>query len=418
MPKSKNIRYKIKALINKMRYKLKIRTRLLRLIGITKRQTQINTDILIFDDCFPHPLSAFRYTEYTEYLKNFKEIRIVSNGDFFWFNESKSLKSVINEYINKMPIVKSKLSIYQPNTVYSSKLIYVTFLNNVILHDLGYSLKVPFIVNLYPGGGLEVNNKKTDNLLKKYLTSPYCKKVIITQDYVTDYLLHNQLCPKEKIEFIYGVVTPLELLERKVENKKRYGFQKNVLDVCFVAHKYTSDGMDKGYNRFIESAHILAKKYDNIKFHVIGPFDVDVINVSAIKEKIEFHGTQTTNWFKDFYKDKDIIISPNIPFILLPGSFDGFPTASVTEAGLQELAMFATDELDMNKNKFIDGEEIVIIKPNAKLIVEKVEFYLKNPDKLKSIGELGAMKMKDLFSYKNQISKRISIIQNELDKLN
>jgi glycosyltransferase involved in cell wall biosynthesis len=410
---------KVKVLIDKIRYKLKIRTRLLRLIGkINKYQNQINTDILIFDDVFPHPLSPFRYTEYTEYLKHFKKIKIISNGQSLCcFKEEKSLQSIINEYFDKFPSFVPKLDVYKLTTSYNPVIIYVNFLGNAIHHDLGYSIKVPFIVNLYPGGLLEVNNAITDNSLKKYLTSPYCKKVIVTQDYVYDYLINNQLCPKEKIEFIFGVVTPLELLGSKVENKKRYGFQKNVLDVCFVAHKYTSDGRDKGYDKFIESAHILIKKYDNIKFHVVGPFDCNVIDVSKIREKIQFYGTQPTGWFKDFYKNKDIIVSPNIPFTLSPGSFDGFPTASVTEAGLHEVAMFVTDELDMNKSKFIDGEEIIIIKPNSKVIVEKLEFYLKNPNKLKSISELGAMKIKDLYSYEKQITKRISIIQNELDKL-
>jgi len=229
--------------------------------------------------------------------------------------------------------------------------------------------------------------------------------------------LKNKLSQKEKIEFIFGIVTTLELLDMKIAKKKRYGFQKNVLDICFVAHKYTSTGKDKGYDKFIESAHILAKKHDNVRFHVIGQFSIDVIGVEDLKEKIKFYGTQSAEWFKEFYKDKDIIISPNIPFILTPGGFDGFPTASVTEAGLNELAMFATDELNMNENKFIDGKEIVIIQPNSKSIVEKIDFYLKNPDKLKSISESGALKIKDLYSYEKQIGRRISIIQNELNNL-
>ena len=78
-------------------------------------------------------------------------------------------------------------------------------------YDLGYSLKIPFIVNLYPGGSLQTNDKATDSHLKKYLCSPYCKKVIVTQNYIFDYLLKNKLCPKEKIEFVFGVVMGMAL---------------------------------------------------------------------------------------------------------------------------------------------------------------------------------------------------------------
>ena len=150
---------------------------------------------------------------------------------------------------------------------------------------------------------------------------------------------------------------------------------------------------------------------------MVGSFDKDVIDVSKIRERIAFYGTQPTEWFKDFYKNKDIIISPNIPFMLLPGSFDGFPTGCVIEAGLNEVAMFVTDELDMNKNWFEDGKEIVIIKPSPKFITKTVEFYLKNPSKLQVISEAGALKIKDLFSFEKQIAHRISIIEGELDKI-
>lgn len=417
-PMHHRIFFKVKSIINRLRNKLRIRARLSRLINIILPRREVNTDLLIFDDFFPHPLSPFRYTEYGEYLKNFKKIKIISDGQsLMWCKDGSSLSSVIDKYLDKFPLFKSKIEEYNFATSYNAKLVYVTFLGNVVHHDLGYSLKVPFIVNLYPGGMLQINDKVIDSHLKKYLGSPYCKKVIVTQNYVYDYLLKNKLCPKEKIEFIFGVVTPFELLDMKIEKKERYGFQKNVLDICFVSHKYTNDGRDKGYDKFIESAGILAKKYNNIRFHVIGQFSIDDIYIGDIKEKIKFYGTRSTEWFKEFYKDKDIIISPNIPFVLNPGGFDGFPTASVTEAGLNGLAMFATDELNMNENKFIDGEEIVIIQPNSKSIVEKIDFYLKNPDKLKSISELGALKIKDLYSYEKQIKKRISIIQNELDNL-
>lgn len=413
-----HIRSKVWTIINRIRARLTIRTRILRLMNAAKFQSKINTDILIFDDFFPHPLSPFRYTEYSEYLKHFNKITIIVNGQSLpCINYNKSITNLVDEYLNKFSMFKSKLDIYQPTTIYNAKLIYVTFLGNAVHFDLGYILKIPFIVNLYPGGMLQVNDKLVDSYLKKYLSSPYCKKVIVTQDYVHSYLLDNKLCPEEKIEFVFGVVTPLELLDIKIREKKRYGFQKDVLDICFVAHKYTSDGRDKGYDKFIESAHILAKKYDNIKFHVIGQFTMDVIYVGSIREKIEFYGPQSTEWFKDFYQDKDIIVSPNLPFVLSPGGFDGFPTASVTEAGLHELAMLVTDELNMNQNKFIDGEEIMIIQPNAKSIVETIEFCIKNPSKLKSISESGAMKIKDLYSYEKQIGRRINIIQSELDKL-
>ena len=232
--------------------------------NVSNYSEQINTDLIIFDDVFPHPLSAFRYSEYTEYLKYFDKIKIICSDDsFVCFKESRDINYFVNEYLDKFPLFKYKLDTYKPTAFYKPKLIYVNFLRNVVHFDLGYRFNVPFIVNLYPGGLLQVNDSITDNYFKKYLCSSYCKKVIVTQSYVYEYLVTNKLCPKEKIEFIFGGVISLELLDIKVSNKERYGFQKNTLDICFVAQKYTEYGIDKGYDKFIEAAHILVKKYDN-----------------------------------------------------------------------------------------------------------------------------------------------------------
>ncbi|WP_316353875.1 glycosyltransferase [Candidatus Trichorickettsia mobilis] len=403
--------------INQVRNKIKNKT-ITSLFRISRWFDPLKTDLLIFDDVFPHPLSPFRYTEYIEYLKHFKNIRIAATGECLGcIKETKTLQEVIDEFLNKFPLFKNKLAIYRVIASYKPKLIYVNFLGNARRFDLGYEYKFPFIINLYPGGTLQVNDKKVDDDLKRYLGSTYCKKVIVTQEFIYDYLIKNKLCSKEKIELIFGVVTPQELLDMKVENKQRYGFQKKILDICFVAHKYTECGIDKGYDKFIDSAHILTEKYDNVVLHVVGSFDSNVINTSKIGNKIKFYGLQTTEWFKDFYKDKDIIISPNIPFIISPGSFDGFPTASITEAGLHEVVMFATDELNMNRGRFVNGKEIVIIKPNSSDIVEKIEFYLNNPSELKSISKLGALKIKDLYSYEKQIGRRIDIIRRVLSQL-
>jgi len=53
-------------------------------------------------------------------------------------------------------------------------------------------------------------------------------------------------------------------------------------------------------------------------------------------------------------------VSPDIPFALSKGAFDGFTTASCVETGLVKVAVFCTDELKLN-NHFTDNEELVII---------------------------------------------------------
>jgi len=370
-------------------------------------------DIIILDDLFPHPLSPFRLQEYNSYLEHFNNIRVYCNAlSFPLINERRSLETIINNYEKEYPQFKSKVERFLPKMSLQAKLIYTIFLANIYLY-IGFieKYKIPFAFTLYPGGGFELKNKSSDKKLKRVFSSPFFRKVIVTQKIVYDYLLDNKFCKPEQIEMIFGVVTPLKLLENEYNNKKYFGSDKPHLDICFVAHKYSEKGLDKGYDIFIEVACELSKKYENIYFHVVGNFDENVLDINSIKDRISFYGLQSSEWFHEFYKDKDIILSPNIPFKLSDGAFDGFPTGCCTEAGLHNVAILCTDELKLNMEKYKDKKEIVIIPHDTQKIVEIIEYYYHNPKQLQKISKSGYLKIKDLYNYENQIAPRIKILE-------
>lgn len=378
---------------------------------------KVSTDLLIYDDVFPSEFSPFRYTEYMAYLNHFKHVHILCSGKSLkCFPNSPSIKKLLKQFKKLFPQHESKVSLYNSIKKINTKLIYVTFIANAQRLKLS-TLKIPFIVQVYPGGGLKLNNPFLDAEMKQIFNSIYCKKIIVTQRHFYNYIIEHSLCPKEKIEFIFGVVTPFSSLENPIVEKKYFGIDKNTLDICFTAHKYMPQGKDKGYDIFIESAKYLAKKYDFIRFHVVGDYSASDISISGLEEKIYFHGIQKKEWFYSFYKNIDILLSPNRPFIISEGAFDGFPTASATEAGLQGVSLFVSDELEENQSIFEDGKEIVIVKPNVDDIIQKIETLLSNPIKLKEIGFSGALKIKQLYSIQNQITPRIKIIEKELEKL-
>ena len=370
-------------------------------------------DIIILDDVFPHPLSAFRLQEYNSYLEHFNKMKIYCNPlSFPALNEKRPLEIIIEEYENEYPQFKGNVEKLDAEKILQAKAVYTIFIANTYRYiDVIEKFKIPFVFTLYPGGGFELNNKISDEKLERVFSSPYFRKVIVTQKIVHDYLIDNNFCKAEQIEEIFGIVTPLELLTKEYFKDKQYfGKYKKNLDICFVAHKYTEKGVDKGYDVFIEVAHELIKKYDNIHFHVVGNFDENVLDITQIRDKINFYGTRLSKWFDEFYNDKDIILSPNIPFKLFKGSFDGFPTGCCTEAGLNKLAIFCTDELNMN-TKFEDEKEIVIIPHDTKKIVEIIEKYYYNPEKLQEIAQEGYLKIKELYNYENQIMPRIKILE-------
>jgi hypothetical protein len=149
---------------------------------------------------------------------------------------------------------------------------------------------------------------------------------------------------------------------------------------------------------------------------VVGSFTETDIPIDEIEGKISFYGLQKPEWFDNFYLDKDIVLSPNIPFTLLEGSFDGFPTASCTEAGLRKVAMFCTDELNLNI-KFIDGTDIVIIPHDSQKIVDILNYYYDHPLELKRIAENGSVRIRDVYNDENQMLPRIRILEKELNEV-
>lgn len=373
-------------------------------------------DVAIIDDVAPHPLSAFRMQEFLSYMDVFESLMVYCYGISIHLLGKKTLDELLYDFSKEYPQHTSQIDILTPTTTVNAKLIYTVFLGNTYMSiDEIERTETPFVFCLYPGGMFGLNNEKSDAMLKRITSSPCFRKVIVTQKITYDYLIKKRYCAPEQIEFIFGVVTPHEQLEKEYTGKMHFGIDKETLDVCFIAHKYTEKGEDKGYDIFVAVAIALSEKYKNIRFHVVGGFDESVLDVSRLGDKIKFYGNREIEWFDDFHRDKDIILSPNIPFKIFEGSFDGFPTGSCTDAGLRETSIFCTDELKLNDGLFADGEELVIVPHDVGRIVETIEFYYFNPEKLAAIAKKGRRRIKELYSYEAQILPRINLLRRQVE---
>lgn len=373
--------------------------------------------LIIFDDIFPSIYSPFRYEEYIEYLQNLENVYIFTTGKSLKaVNENRSVLEVIKEFEENNPRYKGRVfELNEKNKKIleglKNKIAILTFLANVRENmEIIEKYKIPFVFTLYPGGGFVLNDQNCDLELKRICSSKYFRKVIVTQKNVYKYLIRKKICNKRQIEFIYGVVTPSEILKENNINKRYYKYNKDTLDLCFVAHKYTQKGIDKGYDIFIEVAKKLSEKYSNINYHIIGGFDENDIDVSILKNKIKFYGIKDSKWLKDFYANMDIIVSPNRPFKLGKGTFDGFPTGSCTEAMINGVMLLCTDELKLNV-KFKNNKDLIIIKPDVNDIRRTIENLYKNPKKITKIAERGKNKAKKIYSKESQIMPRINLIK-------
>lgn len=377
-----------------------------------------DVDLVILDDMYPYVLSGFRNSEFNSYLDYFKDSIALTTGESMnvFENEQKTVRDIIKADFVKNPSHIRRIQILDDNDTIRAKAAIICFLS------LTYKFlpflernNIPFVFTLYPGGGFAVNDTQSDDKLRRIFSSPCFRKVIVTQKYTYDYLIKHNFCSKNDIELIYGSVILDNENSFCLGEKQYYNFDKSTLDVCFVAQKYMPTGSDKGYDIFIEAAKVLAQKYDNIMFHVVGGFSKNDIDVTSISDKIRFYGVQEFDWFKEFYRDKDIVVAPNVPFKLGPGAFDGFPVTCALDAMKNGVAAICSDELNCNVY-YENNKDIVLIKPNKEEIIEKIQYYYDNPQKLKNLGISGKKTTEDVYSYESQILSRIKIIEKVINE--
>lgn len=386
----------------------------MRLLNNTKKN-----DFVVIDSIFPQKEPfAFRNVEINEYLRRINNSAAYTMYPMqpqvdAWFNHSygmtkRQFKDNLKGYKNYYPLNVKQIHYLDPKQKYRFKLAYSFFLaETYVLLTFYEKNQVPFIFVLYPGGAFGLNNKSSDRMLRRLFKSPLFKGVIVTQKITENYLKENMLCPPSKIRYIYGGF--VQFKKEDVKQKKLYNTNKNTFDVCFVAAKYSKDGIDKGYDSFIKVAKVLAKDLSNIRFHVVGGFNEEDIDVSEISDKIFFYGYRKPKFLSKFYSSMDIALSPNRPYKLFKGNFDGFPLC--IDASYCGVALFVADELKMNES-YIEGKEIEIIRPdNINSIAKKVSYYYKNYELLYELSLNGQKKTQSLFDISNQINSRLKIFE-------
>nr|WP_315174710.1 glycosyltransferase family 4 protein [uncultured Flavobacterium sp.] len=368
-------------------------------------------DLLIYDDVFPHPISGFRLEEFSVLLKRFKKSKILMTPDSYPALKTPKTEhqNHINELIVLFPFFKKKMKFRKSYININAKLFYCVFIQN-IFPNLWWleKYKIPFAFTLYPGGGFQIDDLASDMKLKEVFSSPQFRKVIVTQLYTKEYLINNNFCPNDKIEYVFGCVVPQNSKVNSNKEKNLFLKGKDTLDICFCAAKYMDKGLDKGYDLFIEAAISIANKYDFVRFHVIGGFDKTEIDVTVLKDKITFYGYQNFENLAVIFKNTDIIVSPNRPFCLGKG-FDGFPLGTVIEAAFNGAVALVTDKLNQN-SFFVNNEEIVIIESTSESIVKEIEKLIDNPEKLYSLSRKGREKFIEIYSNDFQMKPRIELL--------
>lgn len=360
--------------------------------------------VVVIDDFFPNLLSAFRVAEYNWCLERFPQLKIYStNPDF---------KTVHAAYAQRYPQYADRVKPYDESSLDDCAFAYINFLNNV--HRFLPALSshcIPFLMTLYPGGGFGLGEPESDSKLDQILGSPLLRGIIATQSVTLDYLKAKGCTVP--VHYIYGGAIHPIYFEGITKNKGTL-LDSGAICICFVGARYMPQGANKGYPQFIQAAKQLIREFPDLRFSVVGNFDAkDVSLDDKIRLSISFNGTLTTTELKEFFLTQDIIISPNRPFLLHPGNFDGFPTGCCVEASLCGVAMVCSDELKLNCY-YTDGVDIVICNPTSEAISKAVRELIRDPGLLKSIRARGQSISRKIFDPKKQLGKRSALLGKAL----
>lgn len=369
-------------------------------------------DLLIYDTAFPNPVSGFRFAEFNALLQAFKNVKIIVNPtDYPPINQRSEIhKADITNLKTTHHISYQKTFAGTVQNIKNAKLFYCIFLNNMY-DSLPYveQKKINFIFTLYPGGGFDTKDEIALNKLKAVLSSKYFKGVIVTQQFTQDFIVNRYNCPENKILNIFGCLVP----QNSINSTRLRRFNNSMtLNVCFCAAKYTEIGADKGYDIFIEVAKILASNGHNIRFNVVGNYDSEVIDIEGFEKFFSFHGLKKYEELQPIFLEQDIILSPNRPFILNKGSFDGFPLGTVVEAVFNGAVPIVTDQL--KQNTVFNEDEVIIVKPDAKEIVLKIEELISNPELLNLISKKAQKRFREIYCNDYQLYKRIDFIKKHV----
>ena len=140
---------------------------------------------------------------------------------------------------------------------------------------------------------------------------------------------------------------------------------------------------EKGTHLFIEAAKTLKSKYPNSEFHIIGsvqtsPSAIKIEELENLHENgvVVFHGSQSN--IMDHLAKRDVFVLPSfyregIPRSILEALSVGLPIITTDTPGCRETV--------------IEGENgFLIPTQNLESLIEAMEFFIKNPEKLKEMS--------------------------------
>jgi glycosyltransferase involved in cell wall biosynthesis len=360
--------------------------------------------VVVLDDHFPTKGTGFRIAEFDWLMRHGVVAEVMTTVT--------PLEPLLADYSAIHPQTYRQIRGYDPERLGDFECASVLFLNNAayFLPDLERH-DLPFVLTLYPGGGLNLGDAEAEAKLAKVLASPQLRHLITTQPVVTEHV-RSLVAESVPVTEVLGLaVDPLYLTPGPGYRTDYFGGGKEHLDVCFVAHRYTEDGADKGFPVFLEVVARLQADGVPVRGHVVGGYGPAQVPAEHSGLELTYAGVMSTPELREFFLGMDLILSPASPGRLATGSFDGFPTGACVEAALSGVAVLATDPLGQNR-LFKDRRDIHMPAADAAAIVSRIQGMLAEPDGVRRVAQAGLRTARRAYGVQAQLWTRRQVIES------
>ncbi len=214
-------------------------------------------------------------------------------------------------------------------------------------------------------------------IIKKIICNLYCfslklnNKVFFQNTDDRDDFFNMDLISKDKAVLINGSGVDLEKIHLVNKNKIQQSF-------VFVGRLLK----DKGIVEFIEAAKIVSARYPKSSFHIIGAID-DNPNSLDLKAIKSYEEEKIINYYGEVDEVKELL--EKFEVFVLPSYREGTPRSTL-EAMALNMPIITTDVPGCRETVVEEKNGFLVPLKNVRKLVESIEFFLKNPDKIESYG--------------------------------
>jgi glycosyltransferase involved in cell wall biosynthesis len=228
--------------------------------------------------------------------------------------------------------------------------------------------KSPWVADLEMGGSLLISgfkNKGWQKRVKKYLYSPYCKKIMPWTNFVKERLLKDFPKINKKIEVVYPAIP-----HKKIKKKK-----SKKITFIYIARSFKM----KGGLLALKTMRALKKKYPSVRCIIISDFPPEMKDRYF---EIEIYPLMPHKEALKLMSESNIFIYPSLidtfGFAILEAMSFGLPVIALKTPGTHSIE----EIIENGKNGFLVESPNIFPKNNGRVIKKVLDALYKNCEKI------------------------------------